>query len=71
MAVKIDPSSKIVLKVVTGTDASGKDTTAQRTVNKLNPSLSDDKALVLGTYIAGLQANTLSSVSRTDSAILE
>ena len=71
MAVKSNETSKVVLKVSTGYDPSGKETTAQRTVNRVNPGIDNDTALSLGTQVASLQSYTLSTVTRTDSAELE
>ena len=71
MAVKSDATSKIILKVTTGRDTEGNEIVKRRTVSHINPALSDDSALSLGTKLAALQSDTLASVSRTDSATLE
>ena len=71
MAVKKDkPSTKLVLKVVTGTDAKGKALTAQRTLASVNPAISDDDLLAIGSKLGALQAHDVASVSRVDSASL-
>ena len=71
MAAKKDAqSTKLVLKVVTGTDAEGKATTSQRTFSGVNPAISDDDLLAIGAKLGSLQAHDLSAVNRIDSASL-
>ena len=71
MAAKKDTqSTKLVLKVVTGTDAKGKALTAQRTLASVNPAISDDDLLAIGSKLGALQSHAIAAVSRVDSASL-
>lgn len=71
MAAKKDAqSTKLVLKVVTGTNTDGKALTSQRTFSSVNPAISDDDLLAIGAKIGGLQAHELATVNRIDSASL-
>ena len=71
MAAKKDmQSTKLVLKVVTGTDAEGQALTSQRSIANVNPAISDDDLLAIGSKLGALQAHDVASVSRVDSASL-
>ena len=70
MAVKNGATSKIILKVENGVGRNGQPSLTQRTIQHINPVLSDDDAYAIGTALAGLQAYPLGSVARTDSASL-
>ena len=70
MAMKNGETSKIILKVENGVGKSGQTIFAQRTIQHINPALSDDDAYDIGTSLADLQSHTLGSVARTDSASL-
>ncbi|MDY6267944.1 MAG: DUF1659 domain-containing protein [Selenomonadaceae bacterium] len=71
MAAKKDSkSTKLVLKVVTGTDADGKALTASRTFGNVNPAISDDDLLAIGGKLGALQSHTIATVNRVDSASL-
>ncbi|MDD6698215.1 MAG: DUF1659 domain-containing protein [Veillonellaceae bacterium] len=71
MAVKKDSqSTKLVLKVVTGTDAKGKALTASRTFSNVNPAISDDDLLSISGKLGGLQSHALAAVNRIDTASL-
>ena len=69
-AKKESQGTKLVLKVVTGTDAEGKATTSQRTFGNVNPAISDDDLLAIGAKVGGLQAHDHAAVNRIDSASL-
>lgn len=68
MAVKNNQECKIVLKVQTGVSSSGKAAYGQRTISYINPAVTDDDVLDIGTKLAGLQAHPLSSIKRQDVA---
>jgi len=71
MAAKKDTqSTKLVLKVVTGMNAQGKALTSSRTLSSVNPAISDDDLLAVGSKLGALQAHEVASVSRVDSASL-
>jgi len=71
MAAKKDTqSTKLVLKVVTGMNADGKATTASRTFGSVNPAISDDDLLSIGTKLGGLQSHELATVNRIDTSSL-
>lgn len=68
MAVKNNQECKIVLKVQTGVSSSGKAGYGQRTFSNINPAVTDDDVLDIGTKLAGLQAYPLGSIKRQDEA---
>ena len=71
MAAKKDmQSTKLVLKVVTGTNTDGKALTAQRSFANVNPAISDDDLLAIGSKLGALQAHDVATISRIDSASL-
>lgn len=68
MAVKKNNETDMVLKVQTGVSENDAPTYSRRTIGNINPSLSDDNFLDVGSSIANLQKYTLGSVIRKDSA---
>lgn len=68
MAVKKNSETDMVLKVQTGISEDENPTYSRRTIGNINPSLSDDNFLDVGTSIASLQKYTLGTVIREDSA---
>ena len=64
-------ASRLTLKVVTGVGADGKNVYANRSIGNLAPALTDADALAVGKGFAGLQKHGLSTVTRTDTAVLE
>ena len=70
MAVKHDATTKLVIKVATGTTESGKPQYGSRTFQHIAPELADDDAYAIGTALGALQAHPVSAVSRLDSANL-
>jgi len=71
MATKNSQTTKMILKVVTGTDASGKAVYAQRNFAHIDPAITDDDFLSIGTKLAALQASPLEGVYRQDQAGLK
>lgn len=71
MAVKKSPTTKIIVKVANGTSSSGTTLYASRTFQHINPALTDDEALSIGTALGGLQSRTVGGVQRVDTATLE
>ena len=67
MAVKKNSETDMVLKVQTGTSETDAPTYSRRTISNINPSLSDDNFLDVGTSVANLQKYTLGAVVREDS----
>lgn len=68
MAVKKNVQCSIVVKVQTGTTATGKASYSSRSFDDINPEITDDNVLAIGQKMAGLQKYTLGSVNREDSA---
>ena len=64
-------TSKLILKVATGTDAKGAVSYGQRTFTHVNPELADEDLLSLGEAIGKLQMYAVSAVSRQDVAALQ
>ena len=67
-ATKNDAASKLILKVEIGKTAAGQPSYSQRTFANLNPALSDEDVLAIGSALAGLQSYPLGSVNRQDTA---
>lgn len=68
MAVKQNSDLKLIIKVQTGTTATGKASYSQRSFDNINPELSIDNVWDIGQKLAGLQKYTLGSVYRQDLA---
>lgn len=68
MAVKQNSETDMILKVQTGVSEDESPTYSRRTIGNINPSLTDDDFLAVGTAVAGLQKYTLDTVIREDSA---
>lgn len=68
MAVKQNIECEIIVKVQTGTTATGKASYSSRSFNYINPSISEDDILDIGQKLAGLQKYNLGSVNRQDTA---
>ena len=69
-AKKETQSTKLVLKVVTGTSSSGKAITSSRTFSAVNPAATDDDMLDVGAALGALQAHDVQTISRVDTATL-
>lgn len=67
---KIEQSAKLIIKVQTGVNASGKPAYRQRVLANMNPALTDDEVLAIGQAIGGLQQHDIEAVSRQDNAVL-
>ncbi len=59
-------ATKLTVKVVTGSSASGKPVTAQRTFSNINPEISDADAYAIGCKLGTLQSHEVSGIIRTD-----
>jgi len=72
MAVqKSGAETKLIVKVETGTTASGAPAYGQRTFTHINPELADADVLELGKALGALQSYPVGSVNRQDAAKLE
>ena len=69
-AKKETQSTKLVLRVVTGVATSGKAITASRTYSAVNPAITDDDLLDVGTKLGALQSHDVQTISRVDTATL-
>lgn len=67
---KKDESVKLVLKVQTGFNEKGKAIIASRTVQNVNPAISEEDVYEIGKAIADLQMYDLKSVSLQETANL-
>jgi len=65
MAVQRNKADKMTLKVMVDQDASGKVTYGNRTINRVNPAVTDEDVRLCGLAFANLQKYELESVSRT------
>lgn len=61
--------TKLQLKVVLGSDSNGKDTFATRSYT-VNPELTDEAVLAIGTKLGTLQSLPVEAVTRQDHADL-
>lgn len=64
MAVQSNKRDTMVIRVITAVDEGGAATLANRTINYLNPALTDQEVYLLGNDIAGLLANEQDSLQR-------
>lgn len=69
MANRMNPAAKLQIKVVTSTDAAGKEKLATRSFS-VNPALTDTDCLSIGTKLGNLQEYPVHSVCRQDNAEL-
>lgn len=67
MTQRTNAVSKLQLKVITGSDSTGKDTVVTRTFS-VNPDLSDEAVLDMGTKLGNLQSLPLQGIARQDNA---
>lgn len=70
MATRANESSKILVRVVTGTTAAGVNTLASRIMSHLNPATTDAVVLSLGTKLGDMQDLTVDSIARQDAATI-
>ena len=66
----MEKMTKLSVRVVTGTSASGMAITRQRTFNHINPEISDEDAYEVGQALGGLQTYAVDGVVRTDTTEL-
>ena len=64
-------ASTMKLKLVSGQDAKDNPKDSSRSFNNINPRLSDEDMLSVGTAMANLQTMPLGQVLRTDTAVLD
>ena len=69
MAMRMNPATKLQIKVVTSVDANGKEQLAIRSYS-LNPALTDDEVRSIGGKLGALQAYPVRAVCRQDDAAL-
>ena len=69
-ALRVNEESKLTLKVATGTTARGGTNYSNRNIANISPVAGDTKVLDFATSYAALQAHTLGSVVRTNTAEL-
>lgn len=68
-ATRMNPVTKLNLKVVTATNSAGHEVIATRSYN-VNPELTDDDILALGQKLGDLQDFPVHAIDRQDSADL-
>lgn len=66
MAKRTEITSKLILKVITGTNADGSDKIAQRSFKNLNPEVTDDQILAIGKKLGNLQTLPVAHIARQD-----
>lgn len=66
-----DESTKMTLKVATGTSDTGKTISANRTLSNINPELTDTVFCTVAAGAASLVADPLMNVSRIDTKVFE
>ncbi len=69
MAKRMNPAAKLQIKVVTSTDATGKEKLATHSFS-VNPSLTDADCLSIGTKLGSLQSFPVHAICRQDDAEL-
>ena len=69
MATRMNPVTKLQIKVVTGTDDAGKEQLASRSFT-VNPALSDADVRSIGANLAALQNFPVHAICRQDDAAL-
>lgn len=70
MAKRTETISKLILKVVTGTNTDGTDKVTQHSFKNLNPALTDDQVLAVGEKLGSLQSLPVACIARQDSSDL-
>ena len=66
MAVRNNATTKLILKLVNGVDAAGKEKIVQRSFAHFSDKLTDDQVLDLGTKLGKLQTAVVRTVGRED-----
>lgn len=67
-AKKTEKATKLSIVVVTGQSDNGEPKKASRTVGNINPNITDDDMLDIGTDLGKLQTYEVAAVKRIDSA---
>ena len=70
MAKRTETVSKLILKVVTGTNTDGTEKITQRSFKNLNPELTDDQFLAVGKKLGSLQSQPVACIARQDASSL-
>lgn len=70
MATKTDETSRLSLKLLTGTDTSGKAIYKTVGFSNFNPVANDNVAVSIASGLAALQSHSLSTISRTNAYTL-
>ncbi len=70
MASSINKSTTMRLRVFTGNAPDGRETFANRSFTSVNPDITDDDLMVVGTAASGLLAEPVSKIVRENSAEL-
>lgn len=68
--IKQKESTKLFLSVETGVAADGSATYSRRTIQHVNPTLSDDNAYDVAAALGSLQVYPVNSVERQDTVVL-
>lgn len=72
MAVKATPKScSLIIEVETGTSADGSTVYSQRTIGRIDPALSDEKAYTFAGKVSTLQPAPVGDILRTNKVVLE
>lgn len=68
--IKKDAKTVLAVKVLTGTTSSGKSKYAERSFSSINPAVTDDDLLTVGTAIGALQSHDVKFIIRRDTCSL-
>ena len=72
MAVKATPKScSLIIEVETGIAADGSTIYSQRTIGRIDPALTDEKAYTFAGMVGTLQAAPVGDILRTNKVVLE
>ena len=69
MTQRSHAATKLQVKLITGTDSTGKDTVVTRSI-AVNPELTDEAVLSIGTKLGNLQSLPVDTICRQDSAAI-
>ncbi len=68
--VESGKSTKLILRVATGTSSGGKTLYTGRTIGSINPGATSEALYSAGSGLASLQSHALGQIERQDTAIL-
>lgn len=72
MAVTATPKScSLIIEVETGVSADGSTVYSQRSIGRINPALSDEKAYTFAGMVGTLQVAPVGDILRTNKVVLE